>query len=315
MENKKISYFSNAIEFLAAEINNQDVEEFYQSCIEVLATQERLEKPALKDLFRGKEKSDKTYGNYLDKLIELLNKFKVEIASRNADLEFNKRPIIKKQVGGGSGNATYYSIAFEEQNDENPAILKKRETPVNTLNGDITYRTKSLKRTPWYLKITGKFFTKTKHRQIFLFSVLIYFIGAPIALGFLLAELPLWAWSLLLACYYFSFKPAWNIMHLSINKLTLLEHIFQPVGAVCISKVTNVNNKEEYLDIDREIMSVIVDGTCPVCLNQYSLKNSVQLENHSLFNRRIIGKCLNNPKEHKYSFDKDLMTGQRIENN
>jgi hypothetical protein len=62
-------------------------------------------------------------------------------------------------------------------------------------------------------------------------------------------------------------------------------------------------------------MSVIVDGTCPVCLNQYSLKNSVQLENHSLFNRRIIGKCLNNPREHKYSFDKDLMTGQRLETN
>lgn len=170
MENKKISYFSNAIEFLAAEINNQDVEEFYQSCIEVLATQERLEKPALKDLFRGKEKSDKTYGNYLDKLIELLNKFKVEIDSRNADLEFNKRPIIRKQVGGGSGNATYYSIAFEEQNDENPAILKNRETPVNTLNGDITYRTKSLKRTPWYLKITGKFFTKKSTTSFFYFQ-------------------------------------------------------------------------------------------------------------------------------------------------
>ncbi len=88
MENKKISYFSNAIEFLAVEINNQDVEEFYQSCIEALATQERLEKPALKDLFHGKEKSDKTYGNYLDKLIVLLNKYKVEIDSRNADLEF-----------------------------------------------------------------------------------------------------------------------------------------------------------------------------------------------------------------------------------
>ena len=104
-------------------------------------------------------------------------------------------------------------------------------------------------------------------------------------------------------------------MHLSINKLTLLEHIFQPVGAVCISKVTNVNNIEEYLDIDREIMSVIVDGTCPVCCSQYNLKNSVQLEHHSLLDRRIIGKCLNNPREHKYSFDKDLMTGQRIETN
>ncbi len=101
-------------------------------------------------------------------------------------------------------------------------------------------------------------------------------------------------------------------MHLSINKLTLLEHIFQPVGAVCISKVINVNNKDEYLNIDREILSVIVDGTCPVCRNQYNLKNSVQLEHHSLFNRRIIGKCLNNPREHQFTFDKDLMQGYKI---
>jgi hypothetical protein len=312
MENKKISYFSNAIEFLAVEINNQDVEEFYQSCIEALATQERLEKPALKDLFHGKEKSDKTYGNYLDKLIVLLNKYKVEIDSRNADLEFNKRPIIKKQIGGGSGNATYYSIAFEEQSEEAPVTLGNKEDSKITLNGDITYRTKSLKRTPWYLKIAGKFFTKTRHRQLFLFLVLIYFIVAPIALSFLYALLPLLVWVLLFCCYYISFKPAWNIMHLSINKLTLLEHIFQPVGAVCISKVSNVNNEEEYLDIDREIMSVIVDGTCPVCRSQYNLKNSVQLENHSIFNRRIIGKCLNNPREHRFTFDKDLMRGYKI---
>jgi len=47
------------------------------------------------------------------------------------------------------------------------------------------------------LKIAGKFFTKTKHRQIFLFSVLIFFIGAPITLGFLLAIIPLWAWAVL----------------------------------------------------------------------------------------------------------------------
>jgi len=201
MKNKKISYFSNAIEFLAVEINNQDIEEFYQSCIDVLATQERLEKPSLKDLFRGKDKTDKTYGNYLDKLIVLLNKYKVEIDSRNADLEFHKRPVINKHVGGGSGNATYYSIAFEEKIGEVPVALREKKPPEITLNSDITYRAKSLKRTPWYLKIAGKFFTKTRHRQFFVCLVFVYFIVAPIALGFLYALLPLLVWVLLFCCY------------------------------------------------------------------------------------------------------------------
>ncbi len=312
MENKKVSYFTNAIEFLAIEINNQDIEEFYLSCVEVLATQERLEKPALKDLFRGKEKSDKTYGNYLDKLLELLDKFEIEIASRNADLGFTKRPVIKKQVGGGSGNTTYYSIAFDEINNEPYGSKEDDRTDHSKLSHDITYRAKSLKRTPYYLKFASKFFTKRRRRQVFLLLVFIYFIFAHIALGLLYPALPMLIWLLLFCGYNISVKPAWNILHLAINKLTVLEHIFQPVGAVCISKIININDEDNSLDIDRELMSVIVDGTCPICYHKYKLKNSVQLESQSLFKRRIIGKCSNNPSEHRFTFDKDLMTGKKL---
>ncbi len=112
--------------------------------------------------------------------------------------------------------------------------------------------------------------------------------------------------------YLVLFYPAWNIIKLATQKIALIEHIFQPVGAVCISKVKNVKDSDSFLDIEREILSVVVDGTCPICFHKYNLKNSVQLESQSLFNRRIIGKCLNNPKEHRFTFDKDLMTGNQL---
>ncbi|WP_077285932.1 hypothetical protein [Cognaticolwellia aestuarii] len=312
MENKKISYLSNAVEFLEDEINNQDVEAFYRACITQLSKNERLEKPQLRNFYSGKEKSEKTYGNYMDKLIHLLEKFQEEIQSRNAELTLAKRPIIKTHVGGGSGNPTYYYIDFEDW--ETPpsfnqnAGLQKTET----ISHDIIYRTKTLKRTPWYLKLTAKLFARTKHRQFFLFFVLIFFIVAPVALGFLIQMLPLTYWTLLVLSYFVLFYPAWNIIKLATQKIALIEHIFQPVGAVCISKVKNVKDSDSFLDIEREILSVVVDATCPICFHKYNLKDSVQLESQSLFNRRIIGKCLNNPKEHRFTFDKDLMTGNPL---
>ena len=47
MENKKISYLSNAVEVLEDEIENQDIEAFYRACITHLSQNKRLEKPQL----------------------------------------------------------------------------------------------------------------------------------------------------------------------------------------------------------------------------------------------------------------------------
>jgi len=312
MENKKISYLSNAVELLEDEIKNPDIEIFLRACITHLNENERLEKPQLRNFHPDKEKSEKTYGNYMDKFIKLLDKHKDEADSRNVELELTKRPVIKTQVGGGSGNPTYYYIDVEDL-DSPPHVLKKADDKsVHSISSNILYRTKTLKRTPWYLKLAAKFFSKTRQRQAFLLSVMLYFIAAPIALGILMQVMPLTYWSLLVLVYILLFSPVLNVIKLATQKIALIEHIFQPIGAVCISKVKNVKDSDSFLDIEREILSVVVDGTCPICFHKYNLKNSVQLENQSLLNRRIIGKCLNNPKEHRFSFDKDLMTGNPL---
>jgi len=311
MENKKISYLSNAVEVLEDEIKNPDVEAFYRACITHLSQNERLEKPQLRNFYTGKEKSEKTYGNYVDKFIYFLEKFKDEIDSRNEELELTKRPVIKTHVGGGSGNPTYYYVDVEVFESHTP-IQQTELHKFQSIASDIKYRTKKLKHTPWYLKLAAKFFAKTRQRQAFLLGVLIYFIAAPIALGFLMQLIPLTYWGLLVLGYFLLFNPVWNVIKLATQKIALIEHVFQPIGAVCISKVKNVKDSDSFLDIEREILSVVVDGTCPICFHKYNLKNSVQLESQSLFNRRIIGKCLNNPKEHMFTFDKDLMAGHPI---
>ena len=312
MENKKISYLSNAVEFLEDKIKSPDGEMFLRACINHLRENERLEKPTLRDFHPDKERSERTYGNHLDKFIYFLEKFKDEIDSRNEELELTKRPVIKTHVGGGSGNLTYYYVDFEDFESHTPSLKEPELHNFQSFTSDIKYRTKKLKRTPWYLKLTAKLFARTRHRQFFLFFVLIFFIVAPVALGFLIKMLPLTYWTLLVMSYLVLFYPAWNIIKLATQKIALIEHIFQPVGAVCISKVKNVKDSDSFLDIEREILSVVVDGTCPICNHKYNLKNSVQLESQSLFNRRIIGKCLNNPKEHRFTFDKDLMSGNQL---
>lgn len=312
MENKKISYLSNAVEVLEDEIKNPDVEAFYRACITHLSQNERLEKPQLKNIYTGKEKSEKTYGNYMDKFIDFLENFKNEIDSRNEELALTKRPIIKTHIGGGSGNPTYYYIDVEEFESPSPPLHKIERQTTKPITGVIKYRTKKLRRTPWYLKIATKFFKRTRQRQAFLLAVLIYFIAAPIALGFLMQFIPLTYWGLLVLGYFLLFNPVWNVIKLATQKIALIEHAFQPIGAVCISKVKNVKDSDSFLDIEREILSVVVDGTCPICNHKYNLKNSVQLESQSLFNRRIIGKCINNPKEHIFTFDKDLMNGEKL---
>ncbi|MGV2871473.1 hypothetical protein [Colwellia sp. E150_009] len=312
MENKKISYLSNAVEFLEDKIKSPDGEIFLRACINHLRKNERLEKPTLRDFHPDKDRSERTYGNHLDKFIYFLEKYKDEIDSRNEELELTKRPVIKTHVGGGSGNPTYYYVDVEDLADTSPSLQNLEKQTTQPIIDVIKYRTKKLRRTPWYLKLAAKFFAKTRQRQAFLLAVLIYFIAAPIALGFLMQLIPLTYWGLLVLGYFLLFNPVWNVIKLATQKITFIEHVFQPIGAVCISKVKNVKNSDSFLDIEREILSVVVDGTCPICNHKYNLKNSVQLESQSLFNRRIIGKCLNNPKEHRFTFDKDLMTGNPL---
>ena len=259
----------------------------------------------------SKERDEKTYVSYLDKLISLIEKHQLEIDNYHRDLPTIKRSFLIKVKGGGSGNPTYFYVDFENSNkDISSPVVKGEETSIS--NSAINYRMKSLKRTPWYLKVSKRLFVKTKSRQIFMGAILAYFIVTPVALGWALFHISIVTWSILFFIYFTLFKPIWNIIQLHLNKSVLLVHVLQPLSAICISKVKKVHDNESYLDVDREILSVEVDGTCPICYSTYQLKHSVQIEHQSILSRRIIGKCLNNPREHRFTFDKDLMQGYKI---
>jgi hypothetical protein len=311
MSNKGISYLSGAVNYLEDFLKDQELITFYRACLTQLQSNNKLIKANLPELHPNSERDEKTYVSYLDKLIFLIDKHQLEIDSYHHDVPTIKRSFLIKVKGGGSGKPTYFYVDFENSNNDIAApTITGAETPIT--NTTIRYRMKSLKRTPWYLKISKKLFVKTKSRQIFMGAILAYFIITPIALGWALFHISIVTWSIVFFIYFTLFKPIWNIIQLHLNKTVLLVHVLQPLSAICISKVRKVHDNENYLDVDREILCVEVDGTCPICYSTYQLKHSVQIDHQSILSGRIIGKCLNNPIEHRFSFDKDLMLGKKI---
>jgi len=63
---------------------------------------------------------------------------------------------------------------------------------------------------------------------------------------------------------------------------------------------------------ERKLSVVTVSADCPVCKAQYDLEGTVLLEQRGIRRSRIIGVCANNPMMHQFSFDKDLMAGERL---
>jgi len=317
MKEKQISFLSDCLDVLEDIIRSEEERQFFNACLCSLEKQERLTRKEVVDIGHNiKEVDPRTYVNWLDWFIEQLAQHKARLWQNEERSELSRFPMLKKSTSsGGSGKETYFYIEPVDLIVATTEPKKDIEQVDQVIDfQSISYRTTKLKHTPWYLKLCDPLFKKMRYRQILLLLSILYSIGMPVALGLMLVTPgnSLILWGILFVVYCFTVTPFENIRRIIINKITMLNHLFHPLSAVCISEVTGTIDSNKPADASRRLVSVQIDGKCPVCSSVHGLENSITLERESLFKSRIIGRCLNNPQEHLFTFDKDLMSGNRI---
>ena len=317
MKEKKISFLYDALYFLDDIMRSEEQRSFFLCCLKHLADNEQLLRTHLSDVANTSNPRDpKTYVNWLDWLIKKINDNKKLIWERREAKELTRFPMLKKQSGsGGSGNETVFFIEFVDLETNNPKSNNADTSASSTIDfSTVYYQAKKLKRTPLYLTFCSPFFEKVRSRQLLTIILLTYFIAMPVSLYFIIGKqvFSIYAWLPLLIIYYVTFGPVKNILIVSTHKMILLKHIFQPLSSICLSEITSIAESKKITDVSRRLISVQIEGKCPICASVHGLENSVILENQSMFKSRIIGRCLNNPQEHLFSFDKDLMSGTKL---
>jgi len=317
MKDKQISFLSDALDFLDDVMRSEEQKVFYRACLSHLSDNEQLLRTKLSDVANTSNPKDpKTYVNWLDWLIKQINDNKKFIWESREEKELTRFPMLKKQSGsGGSGNETVFYIepVGLDANISKPKDSDTSASPTIDFS-TVHYQANKLKRTPWYLKFCSPFFEKTRNRQLLLIVLLLYFIAMPLSLGLMLVKpgFSIYLWVPLFSLYFVTFMPVKNILSVTTRKMTLLEHMFQPLSSICLSEITAIPESKKMIDVSRRLISVQVEGKCPICASVHGLENSVILEKQSIFKSRIVGRCLNNPQEHLFTFDKDLMSGTRI---
>lgn len=319
---RQSSFLGHCLDLLEHSLcaNAPDKHQFYTSCISLLAAQGKITNSELKDCDTStsddNKREDKTYRKWLS---DFINEMESNTMRLQHELdEFDLRCLPKLEyVRGVKGRESYYFIAVNpndpETADESPA---SPTSPTGDTGSDgIRYRTTMIEHPPWYLKVTAPLFKGIKGRMVLILAILTVFLVLPaMALAAFLLPLP-GAWSSYVLVgstllFILLMTPAIAIFRIATQKIAIVESIRAPLGTVCLSEVSRII--ENGSAVERQISVVSVMATCPVCEEQYQLVDSVRLDRYGFFDNRIIGICLNNPTMHRYTFDKDLMSGYRL---
>ncbi|MFD2231349.1 hypothetical protein [Alkalimarinus sediminis] len=287
-----------------SEITTEDLE----NCAERLSRGERSAKNTWKDFVEF-------YNNYK-------SKFERFLINPEIGTELQHYPLIER-IGKGNEPLRYRLVGDNDKEtisgEPFSADLVPDSIASNTVsaqatdNTDVIYQVSELESPPyWYFWI--KPFFNSRYRRLALLFFCIIFIGVvPIVVGLAISSLfqPIGytlAASLvagaLMSFIVFPLKKTYDVID---KKLCLLDSI---KSKVLVSQPTP--NQDAYT-ATRDVLAFHIEANCPVCISKYGLKNSITLEKKRVQGRkRVIGICNNNPVEHRFTFDKDNLTGVRL---
>jgi hypothetical protein len=236
-----------------------------------------------------------------------------------ATYELSRFPGLKKFTGGGSGNETYFYIDIDEGFAHIDVDADENTAPRDINISLVDYRKAALDSQPIWMRL-GDYFAKTyRRRSVFYISgaVLLTLITVYTLSAFALFGVPLTPekflafLSLLLICALF-IKQYLFFYKLFEEKLRIIDAAKVPAG-ICflnVLKLPEPNVPPRFIEYSLEAWLVTAD--CPICFGRARIQDSVSLTRKSAFDSEIIGICSNNPKMHKYTFDKDTMCGSAI---
>lgn len=300
---------------------NKEKNEFYMNCISHLTKHDYLTTSQIRECDKSADedgkKEDKTYRKWLQNFIEAIESHKSRLQSELTIHDLTSFPRID-YVQGVKGREAYFSVTSDAYVSKDLADGDSTVSDADSDYSTIRYKTEKISRPPWYLKVANPLFRRQKTRGLFALSALIgVFLILPMTIGYIYLFHPnnLWLvalFSLLLAGNLLLISPTLKILRLITRKITIVDSIRLPLSSVCIAEITSVATNDPS-STERRLSVLTVSADCPVCHAKYDLQSSVILDQEGLTNSRILGVCYNNPMMHRYTFDKDLMAGKRLQ--
>ncbi|WP_157890275.1 hypothetical protein [Marinobacterium aestuarii] len=349
VKSRQVRYLCRCLEAIEKEFckGNEPLAAFYRECLSYLGSHDKLQSGDLaacdKHTHEDKKLTTKAYRARLEKLSQELQSKGSRLRPLLRDFNLTRQPILSCVVGQGNGNQSYYQLTVENEGEgtqsgaqqdntlplatypdtaaEVPTQHNEKSKPeAPTMDpGLIYYRTNEISRAPWYLRVADPLFRTQLNRMRFAASLMaMYFLVLPglIVYLFLLKQhtnMTLFLFAGFLALYLFTYAPSTNLLRLFTRKIVLLDAIRLPVSSICISEITKIPAEDDRpANVERSLSVVTVAADCPVCFQLYGVRDSVLLEQKGLLNSWIYGACTNNPMMHRFTFDKDLMTGLPI---
>lgn len=291
---------------------------FFLNCLTRIGETNELLRDELIDLHPVSEddkKDPKTYDTWLQSLANTVQTNIPSLRGKLSDYDLYKFPLLQR-TQGVKGNATRFYISpiktLESEGFTNDAV-ENQPTPDYD---QLIYQTQEIAQPPLHLRWVKPLFQTKRTRMMVVAAIYLgVFFALPLSLLYLTFNLnsltSALAWSVLLLTAVVAWRPAHEISRLITRKITMIESVRAAPNSVCISQIFKVDS-DDPTDTERHLSALIVSADCPICKHQYGLRNSIKLESHGVVGGQIVGACLNNPTAHRYSFDKDLMTGKRL---
>ena len=301
--------------------NDKTKGNFYLNCISHLTRHDSLTTTQIRECDKSTDedgkKADKTYRQWLHNFIDEINSNRNRLQNKLSENNLMRFPKIE-YVQGVKGREAHFFLSYASDIAEDFAGDADGSTSGDDSDySTIRYKTEKIRRPPWYLRVAVSPFKTRKTRSIFALSALVgVFLILPLAIGYIYLLHPnnlvlVALFVLLLSANLMLASPTIKILRLITRKITIVDSIRLPLSSVCISEITRVVASDPS-KTERRLSVVTVSANCPICNAKYGLDSSVLLEHQGLAHSRIIGVCYNNPMMHRYTFDKDLMTGERL---
>ena len=311
---------------------------FFEACIEHILAYGELTTSELRELddrIESKRVQARSYSSWLKNLCKELESSKSRVSNELAEFGLDRLPILKIENNIGQSQQNCFRIDIEsgdfsnESNAYSDTTASEQHTPSHEDLDHVQYYTKEIKRVPWWINVAAPFFESYRKRIYLLITCLSLFVPGVficwkifswsvgmlaqegitgIPAGFLSGAILIFPVALFVV-------PIKLTLEIATNKIAMIDGlvgITLPYGTVCISEIVH-QNPNNLKDVTRRLNATCIEADCPICLKKWNIRGTVYLtkSNHFL-GGKIIGECGNNPKQHRYEFDKDLMIGKRI---
>jgi hypothetical protein len=260
------------------------------------------------------ESDTKNVSRYFDALSENLLGFQNEVKQIALENNLEAIPSFKKITGGGRANHTTYHIVATKLSDIEPL-----SEPIKDLaNSEIRYSLETIENLPKWLrwmnnfelsgirvKVLASLAIMTMMCSLLLLLFFMVIFQSPESTGLTITRV-----FISISIIIFFISSPFRLLYLCINNRIinapdiLVPHTIGNAQLECFA--TDKIRKSTGRPI-RKIRMVSFVSTCPLCEARIEVEKAGKE-----FHRRLIGRCIESPIEHIYSFDRVLRIGKPL---